>query len=153
MRWRNGVLQERSRLEVDNVPVVEAWQRLERDPKAQLVDVRTKAEWQFVGVPDMVSLGRATILIEWQTYPQGAATPDFVERCAEALHHAGAGPETHVFFLCRSGARSLSAARAMADIGFARCHNISEGFEGPLDSKRHRASLGWKAAGLPWFQS
>jgi len=146
------VLQELSRLEVDNVPVAETWRRLERDARAQLVDVRTKAEWQFVGVPDLAPIGRTVILIEWQTYPQGTTNPDFVERCAEALRKASAGPDTDVFFLCRSGARSLSAARAMADHGFARCHNIAEGFEGPLDGLRHRAAQGWKAAGLPWVQ-
>ena len=146
------MLQELSRLNVDNVAVGETWRRLERDPKAQLVDVRTKAEWNFVGVPDLAPIGRSAILIEWQTYPQGATASDFVERCSEALRQAGAAADTDIFFLCRSGARSLSAARALASAGFANCHNVAEGFEGPLDDKRHRVCGGWKAAGLPWFQ-
>lgn len=146
------MLQEASRTAVDNVPVLEAWQRLERDPKAQLVDVRTKAEWNFVGVPDLAPIGRSALLIEWQTYPQGVTASDFVERCSASLRETGAGADTDVYFLCRSGARSLSAARAMAAAGFARCHNIAEGFEGPLDERRRRLCGGWKVEGLPWFQ-
>jgi len=146
------VLQEQSRLAVDNVPVTEAWERLKSDPKAQLVDVRTKAEWNFVGVPDLTSIGRSAILIEWQTYPQGTTSADFVERCADALRGTGVDSGTDVFFLCRSGARSLSAARAVAAAGLAKCHNIAEGFEGALDDHRHRGAEGWRAAGLPWHQ-
>ena len=145
-------MSEQLQLAVTNVPVTEAWERLKRDPKAQLVDVRTKAEWNFVGVPDLTSINRDAILLEWQSYPEGAAVDDFVGRCGPMLSSAGAGRETEVFFLCRSGARSLNAARALATAGYANCRNISEGFEGPLDEHRHRGSQGWKAAGLPWVQ-
>ena len=138
--------------DVGSVSVKEAWQSLEKNPAAQLVDVRTSAEWQFVGVPDLTRLGRSAHLIEWQSYPEGTIAGDFVTRCTSALQQVGAGPETDLFFLCRSGARSLSAARAMVAAGFRRCHNIVEGFEGPLDHQRHRASAGWKVAGLPWVQ-
>jgi rhodanese-related sulfurtransferase len=148
----SGVLQDLSKSAVDNLSVDEAWRRLGSDPKAQLVDVRTKAEWRFVGVPDLAPIGRSALQIEWQTYPEGAAVPDFVDRCAAALRQSGAGPDQDVFFLCRSGARSLSAARAMANAGFPKCHNVAEGFEGPLDRERHRAAGGWKVAGLPWYQ-
>lgn len=146
-------MSEQPKLTVHNVSVADAWERLKRDPKAQLVDVRTKAEWNFVGVPDLAPIGRAAILIEWQTYPQGAATGGFVDRCVAALQSAGADPQTEVFFLCRSGARSLSAARAVAAAGYDSCLNIEEGFEGPLDERRRRGVQGWKAAGFPWFQS
>ena len=146
-------MSEQGLLAVRNVPVAEAWERLKRNPKTQLVDVRTKAEWNFVGVPDLSKIGRAVILIEWQTYPQGATTEDFTDRCAAAIEAAGATPDDEVFFLCRSGARSLSAARAMAGIGFSKCLNVAEGFEGPLDDHRHRSLAGWKVAGLPWYQA
>jgi rhodanese-related sulfurtransferase len=148
----SGVSQEQVMVDVDSVSVAEAWQRLERDAKAQLVDVRTKAEWQFVGVPDLTGLSRSAVLIEWQTYPQGTTASDFAERCTDALRQAGADTESNVFFICRSGARSLSAARVMAASGFSRCHNVAEGFEGPLDGERHRSVSGWKVAGLPWTQ-
>lgn len=146
------MLQDLSHSAIDSVPVADAWRCLVADTKAQLVDVRTRAEWQFVGVPDLSSIGRAPILIEWQTYPEGTTTADFAERCGEALREAGAGPQTDIFFLCRSGGRSLSAARAMANAGYAKCHNVAEGFEGPLDTRQHRAASGWKVAGLPWHQ-
>ena len=145
-------MSEQLMLSVQNVPVAEAWERLKRDPKAQLVDVRTKAEWNFVGVPDLAPINRQAMLIEWQSYPQGAAVEDFAGRCAAALNAAGCDQRDEVFFLCRSGARSLSAARAMASGGYSKCRNVQEGFEGPLDEQRHRGVLGWKASGLPWYQ-
>ena len=146
------MLQDQANLSVDSVSVTDAWRSLTQDPKAQLVDVRTRAEWQFVGVPDLGSIGRSPILIEWQSYPEGKAASDFADHCGRALREAGADPQTDIFFLCRSGARSLSAARAMTKSGFARCHNVADGFEGPLDRHQHRAAGGWKVAGLPWVQ-
>jgi rhodanese-related sulfurtransferase len=132
----------------------EAWAMLEADPKAQLVDVRTTAEWNFVGRPDLASLGRETCLIEWQSYPSMAQNPQFVPATAEAVAQEGASRETPVFFLCRSGARSRAAAIAMTAAGFTQAYNIAGGFEGDLDAERHRGTRnGWKAAGLPWTQS
>jgi rhodanese-related sulfurtransferase len=137
---------------VDNVGVRETWERLRQDPSAVLVDVRTEAEWNFVGIPDLSPIGRKAHLVEWQSYPSGQVDKDFAAKCEAALASVGAGKTTEVFFLCRSGARSLSAARAMSAAGFIRCHNVKEGFEGPLDGNRQRRAEGWKAAGLPWLQ-
>jgi rhodanese-related sulfurtransferase len=76
-----------------------------------------------------------------------------VERVTEALAPIGADRDSELFFICRSGQRSLKAAQAMATAGFTRCRNVSDGFEGPLDPNRHRGQLGgWKAKGLPWAQ-
>lgn len=147
------MLEQQSKARVDDVSAAEVWERLKRDPKAQLIDVRTKAEWSFVGIPDLSPVGRTAILEEWQTYPQGTPASDFVRRCMASLQGVRASSEDHVFLLCRSGARSLSAARALAAAGYAHCHNIEHGFEGPLDEARHRGVRGWKAAGLPWYQS
>jgi len=127
---------------------------LQADPKSQLVDVRTTAEWNFVGRPELASLGRETCLIEWQSYPTMAQNAQFVAVADEALAREGAGRETPVFFLCRSGARSRAAAIAMTAAGYTQAYNIAGGFEGDLDSERHRGMRnGWKAAGLPWTQS
>jgi rhodanese-related sulfurtransferase len=131
-----------------------AWALLKENPNAQLVDVRTVPEWSFVGGPDLSSVGRQVHRIEWQTYPSMAVNPDFVGRVSEALSHAGAGPDTPLLFLCRSGARSRAAAIAMTDAGFKLAYNVAGGFEGDMDEKRHRGSRnGWKAAGLPWGQT
>jgi len=131
----------------------ETWERLKSDPHAQLVDVRTEAEWNFVGVPDLSALERRTLLCEWQHFP-AAANPNFAPEVAEALKDAGYRKGSALFFLCRSGARSRAAAIAMTQLGYGPCFNVAEGFEGALDQARHRGSAaGWKASGLPWIQS
>ena len=138
---------------IPEVSVLEVWTALERDGAAQLIDVRTRAEWTYVGVPELAARGRQVVLAEWQSFPSNQIDPQFVERLTEALKGLGSGRETELFFMCRSGVRSLAAARAMTAAGFARCHNVTGGFEGQLDPGRHRGGLsGWKAAGLPWVQ-
>jgi rhodanese-related sulfurtransferase len=140
--------------EISEVSVKDVWAALERDGAAQLIDVRTKAEWAYVGVPDISGLGRQILLAEWQSFPSSAIDPQFVDRLKKAITDAGGDQKTELFFLCRSGVRSLAAARAMAAAGYERCRNVGLGFEGALDTERHRGHLsGWKAAGLSWVQS
>jgi rhodanese-related sulfurtransferase len=132
----------------------EAWTLLSQDPKAQLIDVRTIAEWNFVGLPDLSPLQRRAHCIEWQRYPAMQPNANFVADATEALQAAGAGPDTPVLFLCRSGARSRAAAMAMTRAGFEKAFNIAGGFEGDLNGEGHRGQTnGWKAAGLPWRQT
>ncbi|MGZ5934412.1 MAG: rhodanese-like domain-containing protein [Rhizomicrobium sp.] len=129
----------------------EAWALLKSDPKAQLVDVRTTAEWNFVGLPDLSSLGRDALLVEWQSFPTMRANPSFV---ADTERSGAGGKDAPILFLCRSGARSRAAAVAMTAAGYRRAYNIAGGFEGDLDGERHRGKQnGWKASGLPWKQS
>lgn len=137
-----------------DVSALEAFEALSTEPQSLLIDVRTKAEWGYVGIVDLSSIGKEILLVEWQSYPAMAVNTDFVEVLSAELARRGVGPETALFFLCRSGVRSLAAARAMAAAGFDRCFNVAGGFEGPLDTARHRGGVdGWKAAGLPWVQS
>lgn len=139
--------------EIEEVPVREAWKRLSANKASQLIDVRTRAEWAFVGVPDLSEIGRQPILIEWQTFPENRVDPNFNERLSSALQAAGVSKDTELLFICRSGGRSLMAARVMAAAGYSRCRNVTHGFEGSLDPSRHRGGLGgWKADGLPWVQ-
>ncbi len=134
-----------------DLDVQAAWDLLQSDPKATLVDVRTRAEWNFVGLPDLSPLGRDVALIEWQMFPTMQINPDFAAATAAA---AGPDKDAPVLFLCRSGARSRSAAMALTEAGYARAYNIAGGFEGDLDGERHRGRRnGWKAAGLPWKQT
>ncbi len=115
-----------------------------------MVDVRTTAEWNFVGLPDLSGLNREVRLVEWQSYPTMAPNPDFVAQVAAAIPDKNAA----IYFLCRSGARSRSAAIAMTRAGYTRAYNIAGGFEGDLNAERHRgAQNGWKASGLPWRQT
>ncbi len=139
---------------VDEVNVATAWKGLMEHPRSQLVDVRTRAEWTYVGIPDLGPVGKRAVLVEWQTFPDQSVDPRFADRLANELKALGVQLDDDLFFICRSGSRSLAAAKAMADVGYRACHNVSEGFEGPLDDERHRGSVkGWKAIGLPWQQS
>ncbi len=134
-----------------DISAAEAWTILKSDPKAQLVDVRTTAEWNFVGVPDLTSVGRQAHLVEWQMFPSMRPNPAFVP---EAARVAGEAKDAPILFLCRSGARSRSAAIAMTAAGYTRAYNIAAGFEGDLDGDAHRGKqTGWKASGLPWKQT
>jgi rhodanese-related sulfurtransferase len=138
---------------VVDVEVEEAWERLKRDPGAVLIDVRTQAEWTFVGVPDLSSLGKQLLLMEWQSFPENEVNPTFTSQLESELAAYGAGKDTDLFFICRSGHRSFLSGEAMAATGYSACHNVAGGFEGPHDSETHRGLVaGWKAAGLPWVQ-
>ena len=137
-----------------DIPASEAWEVLKREPKAQLIDVRTIAEWNFVGLPDLTSLGRQAHCIEWQQFPSMAPNADFVAEAKAAAEAAGAGRDTPILLLCRSGARARAAAMTLARAGFTKAFNIADGFEGNLDREGHRGAVsGWKASGLPWRQS
>jgi rhodanese-related sulfurtransferase len=134
---------------VENVAPRKTWEALQSDPQAQLVDVRTDAEWNFVGVPDLSPVGKQAVLIPWQVYPAMQVNGAF----AEHLQKAGITPENHVYFLCRSGARSMAAAQAAQAAGYTTVYNVADGFEGPPDGEGHRGTVaGWKADELPWRQ-
>jgi rhodanese-related sulfurtransferase len=138
---------------VDDVDVETTWQGLVSRPKSQLIDVRTRAEWTYVGLPDLGSIGKRPVLVEWQTFPDQSVDARFVERLAGELKALGVQLDDDLYFICRSGSRSLAAAKAMAEAGYRSCHNVLCGFEGPLDDLRHRGTCsGWKASGLPWLQ-
>ena len=140
-------------IHIASISVEEAWARLKRDTGSVLIDVRTIAEWAYVGLPDLSTVGKRPVLVEWQGFPDDRLNTAFVERLTEALTPIGANRDSEMLFICRSGQRSLKAAQAMAAAGYARCRNVADGFEGPLDPNRHRGQLGgWKAKGLPWAQ-
>ena len=127
----------------------QAWEILQQNPDAVLVDVRTQPEWVFVGVPDLSSIGKRAAFIPWQMFPSMQVNGEFIKQ----LQSSGANPNVPVLLLCRSGARSRAAAIALTQAGFTRAYNIAGGFEGPHDGQKHRgAKDGWKAEGLPWIQ-
>ena len=120
----------------------EAHELLQLTPAARLIDVRTKAELDWVGrVPGVVE-------IEWQDYPGKQLNVHFLQ----TLKHSVV-TESLLLFLCRSGQRSSAAAKAATEAGFPDCYNILEGFEGNKDTNGQRnRSGGWRHAGLPWNQ-
>ena len=121
----------------------EAFEVWRNSPGAKLVDVRTRAEWDYVGrIPGAVE-------IELLTYPGGRPNPGFVAELAK--HTDKAAP---VLFICRSGGRSHNAALLALEAGYKDCYNVLEGFEGDRDESGHRNTKGgWRAARLPWTQS
>jgi rhodanese-related sulfurtransferase len=127
----------------------QAWKLLSENPEAVLVDVRTDAEWRFVGAPDLASLGREVVYIEWNSV-DGKRNENFV---AELSEHVPAHTDRPVVFLCRSGNRSIGAAEAATEAGIAPSYNVLDGFEGHLDGDSHRGGSGWRAIGLPWKQT
>ena len=131
-----------------NVEPLEAYAALQADPAAVLVDVRTSAEWSYVGLPDLSLIGKRVIPLEWQRFPDGALNTSFVEQ----LRESGVGDGAPIYFLCRSGVRSAAAAEVATAAGLGPAYNVAGGFEGPLDHDGHRTVAGWKVAGLPWRQ-
>ena len=128
---------------------LEAWELLKGEAGALLLDVRTEAEWRYVGLPDLSGLGKDVQCISWQVFPDMRLNEDFVAKVRES----GPEPDQPLLMICRSGQRSRDAAIALTTAGYSRCYNVAEGFEGPLDGDRHRGGAsGWKARGLPWFQ-
>ncbi len=137
-----------------DVDARDAWQALSTTPEAVLIDVRTAAEWAYVGVPSLAPIGKAPLLVEWDEFPSGKLVPDFIGRLTAALATAGADTGAPLYFLCRSGNRSRHAAIAATAAGYRHAYNIAQGFEGRLDAERHRGTPGsWKAENLPWVQS
>ena len=121
----------------------EAYEILQSAPGARLLDVRSRAELDWVGrVPGAAE-------IEWVTYPGMKPNPHFIAQFEQQMDK-----EALVLFMCRSGVRSHHAATAATKAGYGDCYNVLEGFEGDMDADEHRNTVGgWRAAGLPWEQS
>lgn len=136
-----------------DISAKECWTLLKGDPDSFLVDVRTTAEWAYVGVPALEDSMKELLLQQWQVFPDMAVDPEFAAKLDRKLKQLGAGKNTKLCFLCRSGVRSLAAARAMTATGYKNTYNVSGGFEGDLDQYGHRGGRnGWKADGLSWQQ-
>ena len=134
----------------------DAWECLKTEPDSVLVDVRTRAEWAYVGGPDLTPLGKRVIEVEWLSFPGMSVNPAFT---GELFSRFGDRFPAWILFICRSGVRSRDAAEYVANVlgeigREARCVNVAEGFEGDLDEHGHRGTRnGWKYRGLPWRQS
>ncbi|CAN7220618.1 rhodanese-like domain-containing protein [Acidovorax sp. LjRoot194] len=119
----------------------QAWQWVEAG-QAVLVDVRSDAERDWVGqVPGAAA-------VAWKQWPGMAMNADF-----DAQIRAAVPAGTPAVLLCRSGVRSIAAARRATELGLT-AYNILEGFEGDADAQGHRGQRGgWRFHGLPWKQS
>ena len=141
---------------VDEATPEDAWNALSIDENAVLVDVRSRPEWSFSGMPDLSEIGRPVLTVEWQTWPEMSINLGFLSDLQDQM---GPTPPRRLFFMCRNGGRSSMAARETAKQLHRRginlhVTNITEGFEGDKDPQGQRGHVnGWKAAGLPWRHS
>jgi rhodanese-related sulfurtransferase len=143
---------EHARSYAGDITPLDAWKLLSDNPDAVLVDVRTDAEWRFVGVPDLSSLGRDVVYIEWNR-ADGQRNENFLAELQDRIPPADANQgDRAVVFLCRSGNRSIGAAEVATEAGIAPSYNMLDGFEGNLNVEGHRGDTGWRAIGLPWKQ-
>lgn len=128
---------------IENLTPQQAWDLLQQNVSTVLVDVRSQMEYAYVGHPV------GAVHIPWKEAPAWELNPNFVADVKKLVPNNDAP----ILLLCRSGQRSLSAAKALEDAGYQRLINIIDGFEGPLDANKHRNNLGgWRFCGLPWEQ-
>lgn len=137
---------------VTEITPPEAWEILQSQTGAVLIDVRTTMEYQYVGHP------MDSIHVPWKEAPDWEVNPDFVKLVREAISKRTGKNEgiesLAVMTICRSGKRSMDAAEALVKDGFQQVYNIEEGFEGDRDSKNQRNTInGWRFHNLPWEQS
>ena len=129
---------------IENLTPQQAWDLLQQNTSAILVDVRTQMEHAYVGHP----IG--AVLIPWKEAPSWEINQNFVDDVKKIAPNTN----TPILLLCRSGQRSLSAAKALEESGYSHLINIVDGFEGPLDANQHRGNVGgWRFCGLPWQQN
>lgn len=129
---------------IENLDPKQAWALLQENPSAVLIDVRTAIEHGFVGHPPKA------IHIAWKEFPSMQLNTQFVEQVKQHAPDENAP----ILLLCRSGVRSVEAAKALEAAGYRHLVNILEGFEGPIDEHKHRGNLGgWRFHDLPWEQS
>ena len=123
----------------------EAYEILQANSKAQLIELRTQAELDLFGrIPDALN-------VEWAFYPGMVANTDFAAHLLSQLNQRQLEKDAVLIFLCRTGGRSNSAATVAASLGFTQVYNTLEGFEGEANSAKQRTMInGWKHAGLPW---
>ncbi|WP_076591939.1 rhodanese-like domain-containing protein [Herminiimonas arsenitoxidans] len=123
----------------------EAYALLQNDPKVKLVDVRTTAERDWIGRPDIAAEQHTAV--QWNLYPGGIPNPDFLPQLEQV-----ADKDTVLLFLCRGAVRSRHAAKLATENGYANSFDVLEGFEGDKDADGHRKNVnGWCKAGLPWI--
>lgn len=129
----------------------QAYEMLQSNPQAVLIDIRSTMEHLMIGHP------RDAIHIAWLDEPDWEPNPRFVSQVREVMLGGLLGAEESnppsVILICRSGRRSVEAGRKLIESGMSHVYHVSTGFEGPLDEDHHRSTTaGWRFDGLPWQQ-
>ena len=121
---------------------LEAWDFLQKNPDAKLIDIRTSMEFLFIGHPS------SSIHIGWMEDPDWDINPNFVEDIQTVQNN-----NCPIVMICRSGNRSEKAGEQLIEAGLTNIYHISDGFEGDRDDNNHRGTInGWRFHKLPWEQ-
>ncbi len=135
-------------MSVEQISPQNAFELLKNQKNSVLIDVRTTEELSFVGVVNASSFENRLIFLAWQTLPQMQQNQNFANDLLAKVNI-----DNEILFLCRTGGRSNQSAQLASTLGFKKCYNIINGFEGDLNSQNHRGLInGWKASNLPWEQ-
>ena len=135
--------------DIKNITSVECFSYLSKISNSFLIDVRTKPEWEFIGIPDLSSLNKNTIFSSWHIYPEMKINLFFENK----LFESNIKKNDKIFLICRSGTRSYHAAEFLTSRGYNHCFNIADGFEGKKNTLNQRSAInGWKYHNLPWKQ-
>ena len=140
---------------IQQISANDAFLKLKNSNNTALIDVRTDAEFTFVGVPDLSETSSGLILLPWKNFPTMNLNPDFTAKLEKNLQEKFGDNrhEAQLFFICLSGGRSQQAALHMMQLGYKNCFNIIGGFEGDTDNLGHKGNInGWKSSNLPWRQ-
>ena len=136
-------------LNIKNITSIECFNKLSEISNSYLIDIRTKPEWEFIGVPDLSSLNKKTIFISWHMYPEMKINSLFENQITES----NIKKNDNLFLICRSGNRSSNAAEFLTSRDFTNCFNVKDGFEGEIGPNHQRSTInGWKYCKLPWKQ-
>lgn len=137
--------------DLQNLTSLEAYELLQKDPSAILVDIRSFMEFQFVGHP----LG--SVHIPWLEAPDWTKNEDFVTDIRQLSLEGiceDADRSVPIILICRSGSRTIDAGNTLLDAGLTNIFHVTDGFEGDLDDNHQRGNVnGWRHHGLPWRQS
>ena len=132
---------------IQNISSKKCFEILSKEKVSYLIDVRTHAEWQFLGVPDLSAIKKEVIFVSWQIQPEMNENKNFEKQILDM----GIKKNNPLYLICRSGQRSYNAAKLLLDNGFTNCFNVSDGFEGELNKQKKRSLInGWKYNNLPW---
>ena len=136
-------------MNVKNVTSIECFDLLSKIANSILIDVRTKPEWEFIGVPDLSSINKNVILISWQVYPEMKINHLFENQIIKS----NITKDDKLFLICRSGNRSFNAGEFLSSASYKHCFNVMDGFEGDKNMTSQRSTVnGWKYNNLPWKQ-
>ena len=148
---------------ITNIEPKLAFDALVTNKNSFLIDVRTQEEFDWVGNICDNSFCNQQILLTWKNVANLAEPSQFSNVLSEIIFSKSsllfndkkeAMQSLQLYFICRSGGRSGLSATHFTNLGWQKCFNILNGFEGDLNNQYHRATLnGWKVNNLPWRQS